>query len=64
MEEKISYTQAVTELEQIVSRMQSEDCDIDRLAAYTKRALELLKICKQRLHTVDEELQRSLQTLG
>lgn len=66
MEEQneMTYSQAVGELEQIIAKMQAPDCDIDRLAGYTSRALELLKICKEKLLHTDEELKRCLEELG
>lgn len=66
MEEQneMTYSQAVGELEQIIAKMQTPDCDIDRLAGYTSRALELLKICKVKLLHTDEELKRCLEELG
>lgn len=59
----IAYNQAINELEEIIRKMQADDCDIDNLAAYTARSLELLKICKQKLLKTDEELQKILQEL-
>lgn len=44
--------------------MQSDDCDIDSLAGYTTRALELLKYCKQKLFNTDQEVKRCLEALG
>lgn len=63
-EEQMTYARAIAELEDIVNRMQSNQCDIDHLAAYTKRSLALLRFCKERLRTVDEELKKSLVELG
>lgn len=64
MEKEISYGQAVAELESIVAKMQSDQCDIDSLAAYTSRALELLKFCKQKLFTTDQEVKSCLEALN
>ncbi len=44
--------------------MQSDTCDIDHLAAYTRRATELLKACRTRLTTTEEELRDILASLG
>ena len=44
--EKMTYSQAIAELETIVKEMQGENCSIDNLSKYTSRSLELLKICK------------------
>ena len=43
--------------------MQSDDCDIDKLSAYTRRALELLRLCKEKLTTTDEEIKKCLEEL-
>lgn len=61
--QEISYSKAIAELENIVREMQSDNCSIDNLNQYTKRALELLKICKAKLLTTDEQLQKILAEL-
>lgn len=53
----------MAELEAIVARMQSDQCDIDSLAGYTSRALELLKFCKEKLFTTDREVKKCLEVL-
>jgi hypothetical protein len=40
--------------------MQSDSLDIDLLAAYTRRATELLAECRRRLTDTDRELQTIL----
>ncbi len=64
MESEMTYGKAVAELESIVARMQADNCDIDNLAAYTSRALELLKYCKEKLFTTDQEVKRCLEALN
>lgn len=59
-----TYAAAIQELESIVRKMQADDCDIDNLAAYTARSLQLLKFCKARLLKTDEELKALLEELG
>lgn len=61
---ELSYMQCLGELEAILKMMQSDNCDIDHLAAYTRRASELLKSCRARLTTTEEELREILATLG
>lgn len=63
MESELSYGKAMEELEGIVSKMQSEECDIDSLTSYTKRALELIKICKEKLFVTDQEVKKCLEAL-
>lgn len=57
---EMTYTEAVSELEQIISTMQSDRCDIDLLSVYTRRATELLGECRRRLTATDEELRTIL----
>lgn len=53
----MTYTQAVAEIEEILRMMQADSLDIDLLAAYTRRATELLTECRRRLTDTDRELQ-------
>lgn len=60
---ELTYNQAVSELENILRTMQSDNCDIDRLTVFTRRAIELLKECRSRLTATDEELRSILAEL-
>ena len=60
---EMTYSKAIAELEKIVTEMQSENCTIDNLSAYTTRSLELLKVCKAKLLATDEELKKILAEL-
>ncbi len=59
----LSYAESVAELENILRMMQADNCDIDHLAAYTRRATELLKACRSRLTATEEELRGILDSL-
>ena len=52
------------ELEAIVAKMQSDNCDIDTLADYTKRAAELIKFCRDKLFKTDEEVKKCIESLS
>lgn len=58
-----TYTQAITELEDLVRRMQEPACDIDLLSQYTRRSKELLEICRQRLTATDNEIKALLANI-
>lgn len=60
---ELTYNQAVNELDSILRNMQSDACDIDLLAAYTRRATELLTECRSRLTATDRELKTILEGL-
>lgn len=62
--EEMTYTKAMQELEAIVAKMQSDNCDIDALAGYTKRAGELIKYCREKLFTTDEEVKKCIASLS
>lgn len=59
-----TYNEAVKELEGILARMESDECDIDSLSQLTARALELLKFCKDRLFKTDKEVEKCLAELS
>lgn len=63
MEDKLSYSEAMKELERIVNKLQSQDCDVDSMCALTARAIDLLNFCKVKLVKVDEELQKLLENI-
>ncbi|MGN0211218.1 MAG: exodeoxyribonuclease VII small subunit [Muribaculaceae bacterium] len=58
-----SYNQAIAELEKIVESLRSSSTDVDTLTARTRRAVELLNICRSRLTTTEEELRAILTSL-
>ena len=60
---ELTYTQAVAELDAILREMQSDQCDIDTLAAKTRRASELIAECRARLTATDKELRDILASL-
>lgn len=63
MEENIKYEQAMAELNEILRNMQNGQCDIDSLAAMTRRATELLATCRAKLTATEEELATILDKL-
>ncbi len=54
--ETLKYEKALHELETIAERLEEGDCDIDKLASQIKRAKELIKACKDKLRSADEEI--------
>ena len=63
LEKGSMYKSVVAELEKIVREMQSDACSIDNLSRLTSRSLELLKVCKAKLLSTDEELKKILAEL-
>ncbi len=63
MSEKISYTQAYNELQQIVTEMENSEINIDELDTRIKRASKLLKICKDKLFKTEKNVQDILEEI-
>jgi len=64
MKKEIPYTQAIEELEEIVSSIENEDVNVDELSVKVKRAAELIKICKSKLHNTEEEVNNILKDIN
>ncbi len=60
---KPTYARALAELESIVSKIESEKPDVDELNSLVKRAVELVRYCKNKLKKTEEELNKSLEEL-
>jgi exodeoxyribonuclease VII small subunit len=54
--QELTYSKAYTELEKIVSQIENEEIEIDKLADYVKRASELLTFCKEKLKKSEKEI--------
>ena len=50
------YNEAITELESILQRLRSGELGVDDLTASTKRAKELIDICRTQLIDTKQEL--------
>jgi exodeoxyribonuclease VII small subunit len=63
MKNKITYAEAIAELEEIVNEIENEDIGVDELSEKVKRASELIKICKDKLHKTEEEVSAVLKDI-
>lgn len=63
MEENMKYEEALTQLEDIVRKMESNELNIDEIAAQLKAAQRLIKFCKDKLSKTEAELSK-IQTEG
>ena len=64
MKKEIPYTQAIEEPEEIVSSIENEDVNVDELSIKVKRAAELIKICKNKLQSTEEEVSSILKDIN
>ncbi len=63
MSEEIKYTEAFEELQQIVQEIEEGEITVDELAVKVKRAAQLIKICKNKLTTTEEDVNEILKEL-
>jgi exodeoxyribonuclease VII small subunit len=63
MEKKISYTEAMKELEEIVTEIEQGEITIDTLSEKVKRASELIRICKNKLIATEEDVNKILKEI-
>jgi exodeoxyribonuclease VII small subunit len=62
MKEEFKYSDAMTELESIVKKMEQGEMDIDSLAKNLSRAKQLIEQCKTHLTKVDSEVNKILES--
>jgi exodeoxyribonuclease VII small subunit len=58
-----TYTEAFDELQNIVSEIEQGEISVDELSEKVKRAAFLIKICKQKLTSTEEDVDRILREL-
>ena len=62
--ENITYSEAMTRLEEIMGKVQGGRVDIDQLAGLLKEAQELVKFCRDKIYKVDEEIKSLTEETG
>ena len=58
---KTTYQKAFDELQEIVSKLQSDEIGLDDLSNSVKRASTLIKTCKEKLRNVELEIDEMLK---
>jgi len=63
MSETTKYTEAFIELQNIVTEIEQGEISVDELSQKVKRASLLIKICKTKLSTTEEDVHKILKEL-
>jgi len=63
MNDNPNYAEAFEELQQIVSEIEEGHISVDELAEKVKRAALLIRICKTKLTSTEEDVNRILKDL-
>lgn len=62
-EKKETYTEAISKLKKIIAEIENGDLDVDDLSVKVNEATRLIKLCKEKLYKVDEEVKKVLDEL-
>jgi exodeoxyribonuclease VII small subunit len=60
---KLTYQEALDEIEEILGKIEHNELDIDELAEKVKRVSFLLRYCKDKLHKTNEEVEKILSDM-
>jgi exodeoxyribonuclease VII small subunit len=63
MNQPPDYTEAFRELQAIISEMEDGEISVDTLSEKVKRAAFLIKICKDKLHATEGDVNKILAEL-
>lgn len=58
---EITYKEAISRLEEIVKKMEQEEPDVDELSNMVDDALLLLKNCREKLRSTEDNIKKSFE---
>ena len=58
MAAEIKYAKAMEKLDAIVQRIEDDDIDVDELALKVKEAVELIRVCKDKIDKAEFEVKK------
>jgi exodeoxyribonuclease VII small subunit len=61
--QNLKYKEALTRIEAIVNKIESNEPDVDELNDLVQEALSLLKQCKEKLKNTETELNKTLKEI-
>lgn len=59
----ITYIDAVSEIKNIISEIESDEVDIDLLSEKVNIVASLIKICKEKLHKTEKETEKTFNEI-
>ena len=61
--EKMTYKEAVSEIDEILGKIENEELDVDELSQRVKRISHLIKFCQEKLHKTETEVENILKSM-
>ena len=62
-QKELSYNEAINEIEDILSKIENEELDVDELSSKVKRVSVLIKKCKKKLTETEDQVQKILEDI-
>jgi len=56
----VTYRMAIEEIESILKKIEKQELDVDDLGSKLKRVNELIRVCRKKLHTAEQEVEKIL----
>ncbi len=60
-QKSLNYQSAMQELQGIVAQLQEEAVGIDQLTEKVKRAAELIRFCREKLRSTEQEIEEMIK---
>ena len=61
MKREIKYSEAIKELNQILEDLETERIDVDEVSLKVKRAIELIKLCRDKIKKTEWEVKNVIK---
>jgi exodeoxyribonuclease VII small subunit len=55
---EIKYSKAIKKLDEIIAKIEGEEIDVDELADNVKEAVDLLKVCKNKIEKAQMDVKK------
>ena len=62
-DEQVSYSNAISELEEILDQIEGDDVDLDDLAVKVERASELVEVCRDKIDKTEMQVKTIIDDL-
>lgn len=63
MAKKLSYGEAIAEIEEIIKKIEREELDVDELSDQVKRVSYLINYCREKLRNTENEVNKILKEI-
>lgn len=61
---EIKYSKAIKDLDEIIRKIENEEIDVDELSGSVKRAVELIRVCKDKIEKAEMEVKEVVDGFG